>query len=761
MTDPLIGATTAIFIVKLSTALAEPVAVAWSTKDGTAKAGIDYQAAQGTIEFMPGETEKQIQVVVYGQNVGTTGSKIFYVTLTPPTNAILGSSLVECTITVVDEDGVAVTNVVVAQGKRGLKGDPGLSAYEQAVIMGYQGTVEDWMNEIGNAAAAAERANEYAEQAQISVIEVQTVANAKIAEIQDLASTIAALSSGQEYFETEALLLASSPTVAKKAAKALDTKRVWLWKKPDANPGVWVNTGYSEFDLSVQYTNSQIAKLSAGLKLKKATVNNTLPVLVDAANKVLIGYDTVKDQIVAGGLKEQVYERLPNLKISNDSTKIAVLTDANNKILIGYDTLLDKAIIAGLDGTTSAVKAKQYTYFAQKPVAAEVNHILSYGQSLSVGATATTILSTTQPYSNTTFNSGPRQDTSATSVVPLVEQFNNPSSDAYANRGETHCSGMANYASLAMMKENGVNPSSHVIFASTAGHGGYTIDQLKKGSAWYSVLLDHVTKAKNLNVGKSHKVQCIPWIQGENNAVSGGLQTPYATYKSTLAQLQVDVDADVKSITGQATDVRFITYQMSYAAATWPDVARAQLDLARESDKFMLATPMYHFPYATDNVHLTNIGYKWMGAYFGRAYKQYMIEGRKPDFINPLFAVVSGSTVIVKFDVPTLPLVIDQTALALTVNGGFKVLDGASEIAITTVVAVDDTVRLQLASVPTSTVKVRYALDYLGAGLNITGGASGNLRDSTQDSIVINGTTYPLFHVTPHFELTATTDKGI
>lgn len=92
-----------------------------------------------------------------------------------------------------------------------------------------------------------------------------------------------------------------------------------------------------------------------------------------------------------------------------------------------------------------------------------VNHILFYGQSLSVGATATTILSSSQPYFNVTFDTGPRKDSAANSVIPLVEQFNNPSSDGYDNRGETCCSGAANYASRAMMLENGIDPHDHVI----------------------------------------------------------------------------------------------------------------------------------------------------------------------------------------------------------------------------------------------------------------------------------------------------------
>ena len=55
---------------------------------------------------------------------------------------------------------------------------------------------------------------------------------------------------GFEPFATEALLKASVPILAKKAAKALDTKKVWLWD------GVqWNDTGLSELDLAKEYVD--------------------------------------------------------------------------------------------------------------------------------------------------------------------------------------------------------------------------------------------------------------------------------------------------------------------------------------------------------------------------------------------------------------------------------------------------------------------------------------------------------------------------
>lgn len=176
MSDNLIGATTAIFIVSLSISVDEIVDVAWSTRDGTAKAGTDYQAANGVVSFLPGETQKQIEVIVYGQNVSPTGDKNFFINLMPPTNAVLGTTLIEAVIKVEDEAGVPVTSVIVAQGKRGLKGDPGLSAYEQAVLMGYEGTVEQWMQEQADAAAAAQRASDYAANAAAAATKAESAA---------------------------------------------------------------------------------------------------------------------------------------------------------------------------------------------------------------------------------------------------------------------------------------------------------------------------------------------------------------------------------------------------------------------------------------------------------------------------------------------------------------------------------------------------------------------------------------------------------
>lgn len=176
MSENLIGATTAIFPIRLSVAVASPVDVEWATRDGSAIAGSDYKAASGTVTFLPGETEKQIEVQVYGQAITPADDKVFFIRLNPPSNAVLVDAILTCTINIIDDQGIPSVAVVVAEGRRGPKGDPGLSAYEQAVLMGYTGTLAEWMDQIADASKAADRAEGYAISAGEDALKAQNAA---------------------------------------------------------------------------------------------------------------------------------------------------------------------------------------------------------------------------------------------------------------------------------------------------------------------------------------------------------------------------------------------------------------------------------------------------------------------------------------------------------------------------------------------------------------------------------------------------------
>ena len=89
--------THAVFTVALSGPSATSVTVQATTGDGTATAGLDYQALHQTITFARGETSKQFSVPVIG-DTAVEGDETFNVTLTNPTDAVVGTALAIGTI---------------------------------------------------------------------------------------------------------------------------------------------------------------------------------------------------------------------------------------------------------------------------------------------------------------------------------------------------------------------------------------------------------------------------------------------------------------------------------------------------------------------------------------------------------------------------------------------------------------------------------------------------------------------------------------
>ncbi|HIB0708715.1 TPA: hypothetical protein ACWS0B_005425, partial [Klebsiella pneumoniae] len=433
-------------------------------------------------------------------------------------------------------------------------------------------------------------------------------------------------------------------------------------------------------------------------------------------------------------------------------TIIPLMIDGNNRLILGYDAEKDSVVGAGLNQSTITPERKPLP-LELRPIAKAVNHTLGYGQSLSIGATATTIISSSQPYSNITFSTGPRAaNNDVSSQKPLVEDNTSPAPDGGTNRGETFCSGMANYALTLAAIDNGIIPSTHVIFASTAGKGGTKLANLIKGTAWYNDhFLLHVTGQYALN--NDSAVHIIPIAQGETD-IDQSPPTTAAAWRAMAEQFQIDAESDIKAVNGQTSPVFVQFSQCSYKAALSPNICLSQLDLVQKNKKFRLATPQYHLPRASDGTHLTNVGYKWDGAYRGRDYKELMFDGIESQYINPVSATLRGKTLTLKFDrIRVLPLRLDNEKLAATTDYGFRVNDSNGKVNIISSSGADDTVVFELATIPVGNTVVRYALDYLGEGLNIVNGASGNLRDSDTSFITINNVNYPMFQVAPHFEL--------
>ncbi len=97
------GSTTLDFTVTLDSAATEAVTVDWATSDGTATAGTDYTAGNGTLTFNAGDSSRTVSVTVAGDEVDEP-DETFTVTLTNPSGATLGDDTATGTITNDDDD---------------------------------------------------------------------------------------------------------------------------------------------------------------------------------------------------------------------------------------------------------------------------------------------------------------------------------------------------------------------------------------------------------------------------------------------------------------------------------------------------------------------------------------------------------------------------------------------------------------------------------------------------------------------------------
>jgi hypothetical protein len=112
------GATAFAFPVTLSAPAPFPVTVNYSTANGTATAGSDYTAATGSVTFSPGQTSKTVTVNVTGETA-IENDETFTLTLSNPTNAILGTATGTGTIQNDDFPTLGITGGSVVEGNSG------------------------------------------------------------------------------------------------------------------------------------------------------------------------------------------------------------------------------------------------------------------------------------------------------------------------------------------------------------------------------------------------------------------------------------------------------------------------------------------------------------------------------------------------------------------------------------------------------------------------------------------------------------------
>ncbi|MFM6252211.1 MAG: Calx-beta domain-containing protein, partial [Dolichospermum sp.] len=102
----------ASYTVTLSQASNQTVSVNYATANGTATAGLDYTATNGTLTFAPGATSQVINIPILNDSFNEA-DETFTLTLSSPTNAILGAGTA-ATTTITDTLTASVTTTLPA-----------------------------------------------------------------------------------------------------------------------------------------------------------------------------------------------------------------------------------------------------------------------------------------------------------------------------------------------------------------------------------------------------------------------------------------------------------------------------------------------------------------------------------------------------------------------------------------------------------------------------------------------------------------------
>jgi hypothetical protein len=116
-------------MVYLSQATTEPVTVKYSTENGSAKAGVDYVATNGSITFQPGEVAKWITVLIIGEVAADPDEDA-------PANSVAGFiiKITQATGAIIDMARAYITIIQNIAGNPSIIGGGGNQAVYEVII---------------------------------------------------------------------------------------------------------------------------------------------------------------------------------------------------------------------------------------------------------------------------------------------------------------------------------------------------------------------------------------------------------------------------------------------------------------------------------------------------------------------------------------------------------------------------------------------------------------------------------------------------
>ena len=374
--------------------------------------------------------------------------------------------------------------------------------------------------------------------------------------------------------------------------------------------------------------------------------------------------------------------------------------------------------------------------------------IIGTGQSLSVGAAGTPVVSVTQPFHNLKLLDSapiPQYDgvDDVLSLVPLTAPLrpNDPGLPpvAYPNNiyGETPNEGMGNQLAASTLAATGADWVTVQTNVGESGQGISVIEKGGTGNAFASTIYEVGALSKlAAGQGKKYGVGAIFLTHGETDADN-------MDYGAHVAKLATDYDTDLRALTGQAQKIPFFASQQgTFPQALGPSSSTlAVWQLQSALPGYYLVGPKYQYEYSADLVHLTAPSYRRLGEKYAEAYFEVTAAGHDWRPLAPTSAKLDGTVITLDFQVMFPPLAWEETvplphqaAWPQWATGrGFEVADSTGALTITSVELVDSQVKITLGAPPTGTdLTAAYALfqDAQGFHGGDSFGRRGQLRDS-------------------------------
>lgn len=248
------------------------------------------------------------------------------------------------------------------------------------------------------------------------------------------------------------------------------------------------------------------------------------------------------------------------------------------------------------------------------------------------------------------------------------------------------------------------------------GRGGTAISNLIKGSYPYDALIQDIKSSyeEAKKKGMEFFVPAVCWMQGESDM----FDYTRVDYANILKRFSIDINRDIKKITGQKRDVKIVGYQSCCLTKCYKfnptdydcyeiSIPQAQMQLIREDSLFVSGTPVYFMDFVNDRLHLDGKSQTVVGRYNAAAVLDIVRWGDSNRGLYPVKVKSEGKAAIIEFNNSDGKLAFDTINVNKVKNYGFSVITPNNRDIAQRVGIVNDNIVIECSD-NTKGCKVRY-----------------------------------------------------